>query len=77
MSDEWEEWKAKVRADLGFMSEKHLQSPIIWSKVGGRYIGGCEELQQFAVSKFGCVCVCECVCVCVCERERERERERE
>ena len=61
MAEEWEEWKAKVSADLGFMSEKHLQSPIIWSKVGGRYIGGCEELQQFAVSKFGIVCVCVCV----------------
>jgi hypothetical protein len=61
MADEWEEWKAKVSADLGFMSEKHLQCPIIWSKVGGRYIGGCEELQQYAVSKFGIVSKFVCV----------------
>jgi len=51
--DEWGEWTAKVKADLGFMAENHLHSPVIWSKVGGRYIGGCNELQQLALSKFG------------------------
>jgi hypothetical protein len=49
--EEWAAWTAKLKADLGFMAEFHLQSPCVWSSVSGRYLGGCEALQLFARTK--------------------------